>query len=257
MPEALAIWEAQFGDFANVAQVIIEQFLCSAEQKWGRLSALVLLLPHGFEGQGPEHSSARLERFLSLAAQDNIQVASPTTPAQIFHLLRRQVRRAWRKPLVVMSPKSLLRHPAAVSSLLDLAARRFRPVLPDATDTPPESARRLLLCAGKIYYDLARARDERGARDVHIARLEQLYPFPRTALAEMLAGYPKTVELRWVQEEPLNMGAWPFLRVREGPVFAGRALGGIARPESASPAAGSANAHKREQQALIDTALAR
>jgi 2-oxoglutarate dehydrogenase E1 component len=241
----------------NVAQVMIDQFLCSAEQKWGRLSGLVMLLPHGFEGQGPEHSSARLERFLSLAAQDNIQVASPTTPAQIFHLLRRQMRRPWRKPLVVMSPKSLLRHPAATSSLLDLAARRFRPVLPDASDTPPEKARRLVLCSGKVYYDLARVRDERGLKDVHIARLEQLYPFPRTAMGELLNAYPRTVELRWVQEEPLNMGAWPFLRVRSDPVFAGRSMGCVARPESASPAAGSASAHKREQAALLETALVR
>jgi 2-oxoglutarate dehydrogenase E1 component len=254
-PEALVVWEAQFGDFANVAQVIIDQFLCSAEQKWGRLSGLVLLLPHGFEGQGPEHSSARLERFLSLAAQDNIQVAVPTTPAQIFHLLRRQARRAWRKPLVVMSPKSLLRHPAAISSLTDLAVSRFRPVLADASGTPPTQARRLVLCAGKLYYDLARVRDERALKDVHLARVEQLYPFPRPALIELLSAYPKTVELRWAQEEPLNMGAWPFLRLRADSVFAGRAMGCIARPESASPAAGSGNAHKREQQALIDMAL--
>jgi 2-oxoglutarate dehydrogenase E1 component len=249
------VWEAQFGDFANVAQVVIDQFLCSAEQKWGRLSGLVLLLPHGFEGQGPEHSSARLERFLSMAAQDNIQVCNPTTPAQVFHLLRRQARRVWRKPLVVMSPKSLLRHPAAVSSLNDLSARRFRPLLPDASPTPPAEARRLILCSGKIYYDLARLRDERGAKDIHVARLEQLYPFPRLALAELFAAYPKTIELRWVQEEPLNMGAWPFLRVRSDPVFAGRQLGCVARPESASPAAGSAAAHKREQQALLEAAL--
>jgi len=256
-PEALVVWEAQFGDFANVAQVMIDQFLCSAEQKWGRLSGLVLLLPHGFEGQGPEHSSARLERFLSLAAQDNIQVANPTTPGQIFHLLRRQARRAWRKPLVVMSPKSLLRHPAATSSLVDLAARRFRPVLPDVSDTPPAQVRRLVLCSGKVYYDLARLREERGIKDVHIARVEQLYPFPRAALAELFAAYPKTLELRWVQEEPLNMGGWPFLRVRSDPVFAGRQLGCVARPESASPAAGSGNAHKREQQALLEAALGR
>jgi 2-oxoglutarate dehydrogenase E1 component len=256
-PEALAIWEAQFGDFVNVAQVVIDQFLCSAEQKWSRLSSLVLLLPHGFEGQGPEHSSARLERFLSQAAQDNIQVAVPTTPAQIFHLLRRQVRRTWRKPLIVMSPKSLLRHPSAISRLADLADGRFRAVLPDGSGTPPAQARRLLLCSGKVYYDLARARGERSRSDVHIVRVEQLYPFPKASLLDLLAAYPKSVELRWVQEEPLNMGAWPFLRLRADGVWAGRPMGCIARPESASPAAGSANAHKREQAMLLDAALGR
>jgi 2-oxoglutarate dehydrogenase E1 component len=257
MPEALAIWEAQFGDFANVAQVMIDQFLVSAEQKWGRLSGLVLLLPHGFEGQGPEHSSARLERFLSLAAQDNVQVAVPTTPAQIFHLLRRQVRRRWRKPLIVMSPKSLLRHPAVVSSVAELASGRFQAVLPDASGSPAAEVRRLILCSGKVYYDLVKARDDRGRRDVHIARLEQLYPLPKGALVELLAPYAKTVELRWVQEEPLNMGAWPFLRVRSDGAWAGRPMGCVARPESASPAAGAANVHQREQAGLVDAAIGR
>src|SRR6185436_15376573 len=173
VPEALVVWEAQFGDFANVAQVILDQFVSAAEQKWGRLSGLTLLLPHGFEGQGPEHSSARPERFLSLAARDNIQLIAPTTPAQIFHALRRQVRRPWRKPLVVMSPKSLLRHPAAVSSLQDLQAGRFERLLPDTSGTPRDHVKTLLLCCGKIFYELDQARRERKAHDVHLVRIEQ------------------------------------------------------------------------------------
>jgi 2-oxoglutarate dehydrogenase E1 component len=257
VPEALVVWEAQFGDFANVAQVMIDQFVTSAEQKWGRLSGLVLLLPHGFEGQGPEHSSARLERFLGQAARDNVQVVSPTTPAQIFHALRRQVRRAWRKPLVVMSPKSLLRHPAAVSSLDELATGRFRKVMPDGSGSDPAGARKLLLCTGKVYYDLAAARDERQAGDVHVVRLEQLYPEPAAELASLLSGYPESTRLVWVQEEPRNMGAWTFLRLlAEKGFWQGRAVECVAREESASPATGSSAAHKREQAGLVEAALA-
>jgi 2-oxoglutarate dehydrogenase E1 component len=255
-PEALVIWEAQFGDFANVAQVVIDQFLSSAEQKWGRLSGLVLLLPHGLEGQGPEHSSARLERFLAMAACDNLQVVNPTTPAQVFHALRRQVRRSWRKPLVVMAPKSLLRNPQAVSPLAELATGRFRAVLGDASGTPAADARRLLLCSGKLYYELVRARDESRRRDVHVARLEQLYPFPAPEVEELVAAYPARSEVCFVQEEPRNMGAWPYLRLRPDAAVAGRVLRPLARPESASPAGGSAAAHAREQRALIDEALA-
>jgi 2-oxoglutarate dehydrogenase E1 component len=257
VPEALVVWEAQFGDFANVGQVIIDQFLSSAEQKWGRLSGLTLLLPHGFEGQGPEHSSARLERFLGLAARDNIQVIVPTTPAQVFHALRRQVRRSWRKPLVVMSPKSLLRHPSAVSSLDELGAGRFQRLLADESGTPPERVDKLLLCSGKIYYELQKTRDERKTGPVHVVRVEQLYPFPELELQRLLAGYPQATSLVWVQEEPRNMGAWGFLRLLAAKEFwGGRRVRCVARDESASPATGSLAAHKREQQALVEHAVA-
>ncbi|MGE0455057.1 MAG: 2-oxoglutarate dehydrogenase E1 component [Vicinamibacteria bacterium] len=257
VPEALVIWEAQFGDFANVAQAIIDQFVTSSEQKWGRLSGLVLLLPHGFEGQGPEHSSARLERFLGQAARDNIQIVCPTTPAQIFHALRRQVRRAWRKPLVVMSPKSLLRHPRAVSSLDELAAGRFRRVIPDASGSEPEQVRNLVLCTGKLYYDLVAARDQHKRADVHVVRIEQLYPLPEHELTPLLARYPASTQIVWAQEEPRNMGAWTFLRLLAGREFwHGRRIKCVAREESASPATGSAAAHRREQSQLVDLALA-
>jgi len=257
VPEALVIWEAQFGDFANVAQAIIDQFLTSAEQKWGRLSGLVLLLPHGFEGQGPEHSSARLERFLGQAARDNIQIVCPTTPAQIFHALRRQVRRAWRKPLVVMSPKSLLRHPQAVSSLDELAAGRFRRLIPDVSGSEPEQVRNLVLCTGKLYYELAAARDQQKSADVHVVRLEQLYPLPEHELKPLLARYPASTQIVWAQEEPRNMGAWTFLRLLAGREFwHGRRIKCVAREESASPATGSAAAHKHEQARLVELALA-
>ena len=254
VPEALVVWEAQFGDFTNVAQVIVDQFISSAEQKWRRLSGLTLLLPHGFEGQGPEHSSARLERFLGLAARDNIQVIVPTTPAQIFHALRRQVRRAWRKPLVVMSPKSLLRLPAAVSSLDELAGGGFERVIPDASGGSPRSARVLLLTSGKLYYELAQARAARSLNDVHIARIEQLYPVPARELQPLLAEYLEQTPIVWVQEEPRNMGAWTFLRLLAD-FWGERRVRCIAREESASPATGSPAAHKREQQGLIEAAL--
>jgi 2-oxoglutarate dehydrogenase E1 component len=256
MPEALVIWEAQFGDFANVAQVVIDQFIASAEQKWNRLSGLALLLPHGCEGQGPERSSARLERFLASAAKDNMQVVSPTTPAQLFHLLRRQVLRPLRKPLVVMAPKGLLRHPAAVSPLADLAQGRFQRVLPDASGTPAVGARLLLLCTGKVYYDLLAAREERAAREAHVVRLEQLYPFPDRELAEVLSAYPTGLAVTWVQEEPRNMGAWSFLRLAApAETWGRRAVRCVARGESASPASGSAAAHRAEQARLIEKAL--
>lgn len=256
-PEGLVIWEAQFGDFCNAAQVIIDQFLVSAEDKWKRLSGLVLLLPHGFEGQGPEHSSARLERFLMLAAEDNIQVAQVTTPAQYFHLLRRQVLRKWRKPLVVFSPKSLLRHPLAVSSLADLSHGRFDRVLGDPEGVVGPTVQRVLLCTGKIYYELLQHRQELGRKEVAIVRLEQLYPFPKKALASVLEGYSAGTRVVWVQEEPENMGAWPFLRLRFGERLFGRhPLVGVTREESASPATGSASSHRLEQRELIDRAFA-
>jgi 2-oxoglutarate dehydrogenase E1 component len=248
-PEALTCWEAQFGDFANGAQVVIDQFICSAEDKWNRLSGMTLLLPHGFEGQGPEHSSARLERFLQLCAEDNMQVCYPTTPAQIFHLLRRQVLRPWRKPLVVLTPKSLLRNKAAVSSLDDLSQGAFRRII---WDPSVKKARRVLLCTGKVYYELAAAREAKKREDVAIIRIEQLYPLSDQLLAEALEPHKKA-EVVWVQEEPFNMGAWYHLHAR-WPSNLGR-ISCVSRPESASPATGSEKTHKYEQQALIDQAF--
>ena len=249
-PDGLILWEAQFGDFANAAQVIVDQFISSGEDKWHLWSGLVMLLPHGFEGQGPEHSSARLERYLQLAAEENIQVACPTTPAQYFHLLRRQVLRSWRKPLVVMTPKSLLRHAKVVSSIDELASGRFRRIISDPV-ADPSAVRRALACSGKIYYELAEARRAAGCEDIAIMRLEQLYPLSREALEEELGAYPE-VDVVWVQEEPRNMGAWRHLQMR----FRGLFSDVVCRPESASPATGSPGSHKHEQQQLIERALA-
>lgn len=251
-PEALVMWEAQFGDFCNVAQPIIDQFISSGESKWGMLSGLVLMLPHGMEGMGPEHSSARLERFLSLAAEDNLQIAYPTTPAQLFHLLRRQVWRHWRKPLVILTPKSLLRHPDCVSSLDELAEGFFHPVLPDPAAPDPGKATRVLVCSGKVYYDLVAERAARGRDDVVILRLEQPYPLPGSAFVEAMRPYRDDTEFLWVQEEPANMGVWPYLRYRFGERLLGRPLLGACRPEAASPATGSAGAHKLEFAHLMD-----
>ncbi len=251
-PDALVMWEAQFGDFVNAAQVITDQFISSAEEKWRRLSGLVLLLPHGLEGQGPEHSSARLERFLTLAAQDNIQVAYPTTPAQCFHLLRRQALRQWRKPLVVMTPKSLLRHPRAVSRLEDCAQGRFQNVIPDDR----KSCQRLLLCTGKIFYELHQRREELKRTDVAIVRVEQLYPFPHAELTAALERYAADTPAVWVQEEPENMGAWRYMYMACGSRLLGQfPFTSICRPESASPASGSARAHKIEQEKLLTAAF--
>jgi len=254
-PAGLVIWEAQFGDFVNAAQVIIDQFICSAEDKWNRLSGLIMLLPHGFEGQGPEHSSARLERFLILAAEDNMTVAVPTTPAQYFHMLRRHVIRKWKKPLVVMTPKSLLRHKRAVSARSELEHGNFQEVIPDDNGPSAESIRKILLCSGKVYYDLEAARAENGHSDVAILRVEQLYPFPEETLIQLLSIYPDGVPVVWVQEEPKNSGAWPFLRVQFGETIGGRPLADNCRPASASPATGSGKSHKLEQQALIEKAF--
>jgi 2-oxoglutarate dehydrogenase E1 component len=254
-PEGLVAWEAQFGDFVNAAQVIVDQFIVSAEEKWRRLSGLVLLLPHGFEGAGPEHSSARLERFLELAVNDNILVVNPTTPAQYFHVLRRQVRGRWRKPLIVMTPKSLLRHPRAVSPREALARGRFEPILPDA-ETEPERVTRVLLCSGKIYYELHAMREELGRRDLALARLEQLYPLRDEQLASVLARYRPGTPVVWVQEEPANMGAWRYLLARFGNMVAGTMpFSGICRPASASPATGWSGRHKVEQARLLRIAI--
>jgi 2-oxoglutarate dehydrogenase E1 component len=250
------VWEAQFGDFVNAAQVIVDQFICSSEAKWNRLSGIVLLLPHGLEGQGPEHSSARLERFLNLCVDDNLQVAAPTTPAQLFHLLRRQVLSPVRKPLVVMSPKSLLRLPAATSPLRALSGGAFQRLIPDSA--PSQGVRRVLLCSGKVYYDLAAARAERRIEDVHLVRLEQLYPLPDHQLLETLSCYREASELIWVQEEPRNMGAWTYLNRRLPPLLGSFFRWScISRPESASPASGSAARHRLEQQRLVEAALGR
>jgi 2-oxoglutarate dehydrogenase E1 component len=253
-PDKLVLWEAQFGDFTNGAQVIVDQFIASAEDKWWRLSGLVLLLPHGFEGQGPEHSSARIERFLQLSAEDNLQVVNPTTPAQFFHLLRRQIHRPWRKPLVVFTPKSLLRHPQAVSTLDELAHGSFQRVLgDDASD--PAKVKRILLCSGKVYYDLAAERRKRKTEDIAIVRLEQYYPLSG-ALGEVLGRYPAGTPVTWVQEEPRNMGPWYFLNARRGDLLGGRhPLSLVSRPESASPATGSKAAHDLEQKMLLDDAF--
>jgi 2-oxoglutarate dehydrogenase E1 component len=254
-PDALVLWEAQFGDFANAAQVIIDQFLVSAEDKWKRLSGLVLLLPHGYEGQGPEHSSARIERFLTLSAEENIQVVQPTTPAQHFHLLRRQVIRPWRKPLVVFTPKSLLRHPQCTSSLDDFVAGRFQRVIPDVRGT--KNPAKVLLCSGKVYYDLEKRRAELGREDVAIVRIEQLYPLPDVYLRHAIEDCHDGTPVVWVQEEPENMGAWRLMKARLGSMLFGRfPLSGVCRAESASPATGSASCHKLEQQELLERAFA-
>ena len=256
MPDGLVVWEAQFGDFVNAAQVIIDQFIASGEDKWNRLSGITMLLPHGFEGQGPEHSSARLERFLQQCAEDNMQVAYPTTPAQIFHLLRRQVLRPWRKPLIVMSPKSLLRSPRATSDLSELTDGAFQHVIgDDAVD--PAGVTRVLLCSGKVYYDLVAEREKRERDDVAIVRLEMLHPLPEARLAEALAAFPDAAPLVWVQEEPANMGAWSFLRTPWGSQVFGRAFHGVTRPASASPATGSGSSHKIEQDELLQAAFER
>jgi 2-oxoglutarate dehydrogenase E1 component len=254
-PEGLIAWEAQFGDFANAAQVIIDQFLAGAADRWRRLSGLVLLLPHGWEGSGPEHSSARLERFLSLAARHNLQVVAPTTPVQYFHVLRRQVLRRWRKPLVVMTPKSLLRHHRAVSTLGDLAQGTFRRILPDARISGGRTTR-VLLCSGKVYYDLFEFREKNGRDDVAILRLEQLYPLADGLLRAHLEPYDENTPVIWVQEEPRNMGAWPALYLRFGSRLLDRfPFSCVSRRESASPATGSHATHKREQQELVEHAF--
>lgn len=254
-PDGLVMWEAQFGDFSNAAQVIIDQFISSAEDKWMRLSGIVLLLPHGFEGQGPEHSSARLERFLMLAAEDNLQIVYPSTPAQYFHLLRRQVLRPLRKPLVVMTPKSLLRHPKMTSSIDDLSGDRFQRVIPDRMG-PAASIRRVLLASGKIYYDLVEAREQLGRDDVAIVRVEQLYPLQTEHLQMALREIPAGTPVVWVQEEPANMGAWKYIRARYDEMsFAQLPLSGVYRPASASPATGSAASHRQEQQKLVSVAF--
>jgi 2-oxoglutarate dehydrogenase E1 component len=254
-PESLTIWEAQFGDFANSAQVIIDQFVASSEDKWNRLSGLVLLLPHGYAGQGPEHSSARMERFLQMTAEDNIQVCNPTTPAQIFHLLRRQVLRKFRKPLVVMSPKSLLRHKKAKSSLEELSSGGFKRIIPDQSDVDPEKVKRVLLCSGRVYYDLDETRTSEGHENVAILRFEQLYPLSDELIIESLQVY-KNAAFFWVQDEPWNHGPWQYIQARIrltlGYDFP---LKVVSRAPSASPATGSKASHDFEARRLLDVAF--
>ncbi|MFC0673441.1 multifunctional oxoglutarate decarboxylase/oxoglutarate dehydrogenase thiamine pyrophosphate-binding subunit/dihydrolipoyllysine-residue succinyltransferase subunit [Brachybacterium hainanense] len=251
-PSSLVLWEAQFGDFVNGAQTIIDEFISASEQKWGQNSSVVMLLPHGYEGQGPDHSSARIERFLLLCAEENMRVAVPSTPASYFHLLRRQALLEPRKPLIVFTPKSMLRNKAAVSSIEDFTTGGFEPVLPD-TDVDPSQVRRVLLTSGKVYWDLLAQREKEGIRDVAIVRLEQLYPLPAAQLSKALAAYPDA-ELMWVQEEPENQGAWSYMAVNFA-AQTGRTLRVAARAASASPATGSAKRHKAEQQDLLDRAF--
>ena len=254
-PDGLVVWEAQFGDFWNCAQVIVDQFIASAEDKWNRLSGLIMLLPHGFEGQGPEHCSARVERFLAMAAEHNIQVCQPTTPSQYFHLLRRQVIRKWRKPLVILSPKSLLRHPKVVSSLEEISSGSFKKILADDT-VELSNCKRLILCSGKIYYDLIEEREQRELTDVAIMRIEQLYPLTIEEIFESIDGLKDGTEILWVQDEPTNMGAWPYIKFNFGDDLEKRfCLRRVSRVESASPSTGSMAAHKLEHVELIEQAF--
>jgi 2-oxoglutarate dehydrogenase E1 component len=257
----LVLWEAQFGDFANGAQTIVDQFIAAGEAKWLRASGLVMLLPHGFEGQGPEHSSARLERFLQLCAEDNMQVANCTTPANYFHVLRRQMRRDFRKPLVLMTPKSLLRHKLAVSTLADFTGdSHFRRLLSDLNPPAEGQTRRLVLCSGKLAYELMEARDAAGDQGVEIIRIEQLYPFPSQPLVKRLKAMPELTDLIWAQEEPRNAGAWQFAEDLLAQCLAEAGFDGMrpqyaGRDAGASPATGLAKRHAAEQSALIDAAL--
>jgi 2-oxoglutarate dehydrogenase E1 component len=262
-PLTLVLWEAQFGDFANGAQILIDQFISSAESKWGQPSGLVLLLPHGYEGQGPEHSSARIERFLQLCAENNMQVVNASTPAQYFHVLRRQMhggpdRRGVRKPLIIFTPKRMLRHPRAVSTLDELMAGSFHEIMDDTIGLDPARVTRVLMCSGQVYYDLLAAREERKIEHVAITRLEQMYPFPASGVQVILARYPAPAEVVWVQEEPRNMGAWRFVQGEMQSILepSRRVLRYIGRPESASTSSGSLKRHQEEQAELVESAFA-
>lgn len=253
-PYTLTLWEAQFGDFVNGAQTIIDQYICSAEQKWRRYSGLVMLLPHGFEGQGPEHSSARIERFLELSASKNWQVANPTTPAQIFHLLRRQIRRDFRKPLIVFTPKSLLRLPEATSSFADLTKGGFKEIIDDA-NVKAKDVRRVLICSGKVYYDLLKGQQAGKHKDVAVVRMEQVYPLPEKQIAGLKKKYKVAEEWFWVQEEPENMGPWPFI-LRQARKIGLKDIDLISRTESSSPATGYKKKHVEEQNNIVERSFA-
>jgi 2-oxoglutarate dehydrogenase complex dehydrogenase (E1) component-like enzyme len=253
-PDALVLWEAQFGDFVNGAQIILDQFVAAAQEKWGQRSRLTLLLPHGSEGQGPEHSSARPERFLQLAARHNLRVVIPTTAAQYFHLLRRQAYLAPAVPLVVMTPKSLLRARPAESAAAELSSGSFQRTLPD--HEPMGQARRLVLCSGKVAYDLLEHRRAHGIGDTAVVRVEQLYPFPAYEVAALVSSMPGLAEVRWVQEEPRNMGGWTFAAPLVADVLRSLPLGYVGRPANPSPATGSARLHGVEQARLVAEAFA-
>jgi 2-oxoglutarate dehydrogenase E1 component len=256
-PNTLTIWEAQFGDFANGAQVVIDQFIASGEVKWGRVNGLVMMLPHGYEGQGPEHSSARLERFMQLCADTNMQVVQPTTASQIFHLLRRQMIRQFRKPLIIMTPKSLLRHKDAASPLIEFTKGEFQTVIPESdASIDPQSIERVIICSGKVYYDLVKQRTDKKLENAAIVRIEQLYPFPHKAVANVIKTYPNVTELVWCQDEPQNQGAWFFVQhnLLEN-MSEGMRLGYAGRPASASPAVGYAHLHQTQQKALLTAAF--
>jgi 2-oxoglutarate dehydrogenase E1 component len=254
-PEALVLWEAQFGDFADGAQTIIDEFISSGEQKWGQTSGVTLLLPHGYEGQGPDHSSARIERYLQMCAQGNMTVAMPSTPASYFHLLRLQALAPYHKPLVVFTPKSMLRLKAAGSARADFTSGTFEPVMRDTT-VDPAGVTRILLCTGKVYWDLAAERERSGRTDVAIVRLERLAPIPEEEIREAVASYPGGAELVWVQEEPANQGAWGFVALGLHEVLPGRLLRKVSRKAASSPAVGTHKVHEREQRAIVETAFA-
>ena len=247
-PQMLCLWEAQFGDFVNGAQVIIDQFISSSETKWQRVSGIVMLLPHGYEGQGPEHSSARLERFLQACAENNIQVCNLSTPAQYFHVLRRQMRRDFRKPLVIMAPKSMLRNKDAVSQFSELESGSFQEILNDAE--APKKAERIVLCSGKVYWDLYNYRKDNGIQDTALIRIEQLYPFHENRMKELAESYQSASSIVWCQEEPQNMGAWSFIAPRLESLF-GKKPSYAGRSSSASTAVGSLAIHKYEQSELV------
>ncbi|HTH50430.1 MAG TPA: hypothetical protein VL501_00770, partial [Pyrinomonadaceae bacterium] len=254
--DQLVAWEAQFGDFSNGAQIVIDQYISSSEDKWQQRSRLVMLLPHGYEGQGPEHSSARLERYLQLCGENNMQVCYPTTPAQYFHLLRRQVKQEIVRPLIVMTPKSLLRLPAASSMIDELATGGFQPVIDDARITDRAAVKRVVICSGKVYYDLDAARGSGRVGDAAIVRLEQFYPFPTTALSRIITSYPNASSFVWTQEEPQNMGGWTFVEHRLSDVLPeGANLRYVGRAASASPATGSYTIHNLEQEQLVSDSL--
>jgi 2-oxoglutarate dehydrogenase E1 component len=255
-PNSLVIWEAQFGDFANGAQVVIDQFIAAGEAKWGRLCGLVMMLPHGYEGQGPEHSSARPERYKQLCAEHNIQLCMPTTPGQMFHLLRRQHLRPYRKPLIIFTPKSLLRHKLSTSRLEVLVEGRFQPIIAEMDNLDPQEVVRIILCSGKVYYDLLETRRSRGIKDAVIIRLEQLYPFPKDELARQVDKYPNAHEFIWCQEEPQNQGMWDLMKHRFHKLQnKGYDLRYAGRPASASPAVGNYRMHVQQQETLVDEAL--
>jgi 2-oxoglutarate dehydrogenase E1 component len=253
-PDALVLWEAQFGDFANGAQSVTDEFISSGEVKWGQQTSVTLLLPHGHEGQGPDHTSGRPERWLQMAAEDNMRIVVPTTPANHFHLLRRQALSPKRKPLIVFTPKSLLRHKLCVSSVSDFSTGTFQTVIGDSL-VDAASVKRVLLCSGKVYYDLLQARNERGITDTAIVRLEQLYPLPVEELRAELARYAGAVDFAWVQEEPANQGAWSFVALNLLEHLEGVRLRRISRPAAAAPSVGSAKLHDIEQAALLEAAL--